>query len=105
MEVPTSVIVKNPSAINKDELILFLAEEQNRQLISEIQKLSSENNVANNINYYLKRKCSNLNQTLQDFISEVTNLKKDYHMPDNISSVLNQCASEVPAELFKTTAK
>ena len=61
MEVPPSVIVKNPSAINKDELIHFLAE-QNRQLISEMQKLSSENNVAKNTNYYLKRKCSNLDQ-------------------------------------------
>ena len=104
VEVPPSVIVNNPSAINKDELIRFL-EAQNRQLISEIQKLSSENKVAKNANYYLKIKCSNLDQTLKDFKSEVTNLKKDYNIFDNISSVLNQCAPEVPAELFKTTAK
>ena len=93
----------SPTVFSKDERISYL-EEQNKKLIEEVQKLSSENQVVKQQNYYLKRKCNSLDQTVKEFKEEVVKLQNDFNISQNVTTVLKQCASEVPAELFKSTA-
>ena len=102
----TSTHNSEPSspALDKDEQIRYL-EEQNRKLIEEVQKLSSENKVVKQQNYYLKRKCKSLDQTVKEFKEEVVKIQNEFNISQNVTTVLEKCASEVPAELFKSTAK
>ena len=80
-------------------------EEQNKQLVSEINKLASENKSLKSSNNYLKRKSDELQTSLKDFKDQVSKLKSEFDISHNVETILKKCSSEVPEQLFKATAK
>ena len=78
---------------------------QNEKLKELVEKLSSENKKLYQSNQYLKRANAKLKESLTDFKAKVESLKSDFNISHNVATVLSKCASEVPAQLFESTAK
>ena len=52
-----------------------------------------------------EEKKRSLENSLSEFKEKVNQLEKDFNISHNVSALLNKCASEVPAQLFTSTAK
>lgn len=74
-------------------------------LLDQIKKLSEENKILTNSNSYLKRKNNELGDKLKELKTTVNNLTKQFDISKNNIELLKSCTSELPYQLFESTAK
>ena len=80
-------------------------QDKNSRLEKHNESLESSNTKLTKKCKGLKRKLTSIQKHFDDLQRELDNMKLKYNMPDNVSETLNQCADELPRELFLSTYK
>ena len=67
--------------------------------------LTTENKRLYNQSYYFKRKGINLNCSLKDMKEKLKEVQEKFDLSSSLVDNLQLCVSDVPKELFESTAK